>query len=121
MVEAFLKDILEHVNIRNIDLYSSRLNITVEKLLTYSQDIAGLIRLVSESILLNCTGFFYCETKSFLYIFQDAFLKLVTLLNVDIIKSVLSAFNTKHSETQNDSILINTVMHLASLVHDSVE
>ncbi len=46
---------------------------------------------------------------------------MVTILPVESAKAVIAAFNTKHPGTLGDNILISTIMHFATMLHDSVE
>lgn len=36
-------------------------------------------------------------------------------------KSVLLSYTSKHPEFLSDNVIVNTLMHLASILHDSVE
>lgn len=54
-------------------------------------------------------------------LFQNKFVKIVTMLNVEAAKNVMIAYSSKHPESLSDSIIINTLMHIASILHDSAE
>lgn len=43
------------------------------------------------------------------------------MLNVEAAKNVMIAYASRHTENLSDSIIINTLMHVASILHDSVE
>lgn len=52
---------------------------------------------------------------------QNKFVKIVSILPVESAKSVIGAFNSKHTDVLGDNVLISTIMHFATMLHDSVE
>ncbi|ODM88588.1 hypothetical protein Ocin01_18094, partial [Orchesella cincta] len=95
-VGEFLDDVLTRVSYRNAEQFHSKLATIVEKLTTFCKDITELLKL-------------------------NKFVKIVTMLNVEAAKNVMVAYASKHSEPLSDNIIINTLMHLASILHDSVD
>ncbi|CAG7719449.1 unnamed protein product [Allacma fusca] len=95
-ISSVLEDVMEHVRYRDADQLHGQLASIIEKLLTYSNDITQLLHM-------------------------DKFIKMVTMLNVDTVKNVISTFNAKHPEPAGNNIVVNTLLHLATIVHDSVD
>jgi hypothetical protein len=126
---------MNHVSLRHVEQIQGKLANVVEKLLIHSMDITQLLRMVrvysssqsNAKLGSSISAYAYKQLYKYqassinLFLFQNKFVKLVGIIPVDSVKNVLSVYNTKHPDAQGDNILISTLMHLSTMLHDSVE
>ncbi|XP_068081598.1 VPS35 endosomal protein-sorting factor-like isoform X2 [Anabrus simplex] len=100
-VNTFLGDIIRHMSPER----------------AYEQHYSQLQAII-DKILLHTSDFEYLFT-------MDKFLPLLDMfqkdsIKVSVCKNIMDAFTTNHQETTNDPVIINALMFICRILHDSV-